>query len=81
MDFTLERAWLGYLRDFKVISNSQRMDLITLLENRRASVHTQAMEFSRRMKTDHPELWLSFKAKQRVLGYQQLQRSENDESQ
>lgn len=68
MDFTLQRAWLEYLRDCKVIDQNQMMDLILILENRRASVHTNAMEFLRRMRTDHPELWTSFRAKQRVLG-------------
>lgn len=40
----------------------------TILDKRRVSVHTHAMQFAHRMKATYPDLWLSFKAKQRVLG-------------
>jgi hypothetical protein len=60
--------WLDYLRDCKVIDHGQWLNLRTMLDHRLTSVHTKAMVFASRMRDTHPELWVPFKAKRRILG-------------
>lgn len=67
MDYVRYREWLQFLRDSKVISSEQYMDLVIILENRRMAVHQQALAFCNRMKDEHPELWIAYRAKLRIL--------------
>ena len=61
------REWLKYLLDTGVIPFTVYGDMLILLENRKQSVHTQAIQFLRRMAQEKPDVYTSFRAKKRIL--------------
>lgn len=61
-------AWLEFLRDISVIDRKLCADLKAMHASQVPSVSNKAIVFAKRMQEEHPELWLSFLAKQRVLG-------------
>jgi len=61
-------GWIDDLRIRGLISVDERQAIAHMLRSEQPSVVTQGLVFCNRMKTSHPDLWIAFKAKQRVLG-------------
>jgi hypothetical protein len=60
--------WIDYLRIQGLVSMEQRQELFHMHRSHRPSVVNKALEFANRMRQEHPDLWLGFRGKQRVLG-------------
>jgi hypothetical protein len=60
--------WLQHLRDLKVIGDTQLTHLEGMRSSEYPGVSDKVVEFGNRMRRTHPDLWLTFKAKQRILG-------------
>ena len=60
--------WIDYLRIQGLVSMGQRQELLHMHRSHLPSVSNKAIAFANRMRTEHPDLWIAFKAKQRVLG-------------
>lgn len=60
--------WIDDLRIRGLISVDERQAIAHMLRSERASVVTQGLVVCKRMRNEHPDLWLAFKAKQRILG-------------
>jgi hypothetical protein len=69
--------WLDYLHGSKVIDRFQWIDLRTMLDHRLTSVSVKATAFANRMQDTHPELWVSFQTKRRILGLSSSNPSRN----
>lgn len=63
---TLYIAWLDYLRANRIIKGEEYMQIITLLD--RKGTRSHAVQFINRMMEEHPDVWMTFKTKMRVLG-------------
>lgn len=58
--------WIDYLRYRGLISLSHRQELAHMLRSMNPSVLGQAVSFIRRMKEEHPDLWVAHRALQRI---------------
>lgn len=61
-------AWLDYLHARGVISSGQCEGLKEMHSHRMPSVSNKAIAFANRMREEHPDLWVGYQAKRRVLG-------------
>ena len=59
-------GWVRFLHKRKVISTLNLYWITHLLDSQSLSAHRQAYDFYNRTVEEHPDLWISYKAKRRL---------------
>lgn len=63
--------YLGWIDDLRLrgkLSLAVRQDIAHMLRSEQPSVRANGLAFCNRMKHEHPDLWVAYQAKRRVLG-------------
>jgi hypothetical protein len=60
--------WIDDLRIRGKLSLAVRQDLASMFRSDIPSVRGQAIAFRNRMQQEHPDLWIAYQAKRRILG-------------
>jgi hypothetical protein len=60
-------GWIDYLRHRGVVSLDTRQSLAHMLRHERPAVRAQGIVFCNRMKQEHPDLWIAYRAKRRII--------------
>lgn len=60
-------GWIDYLRRRGVVSLEHRQDLAHMLRSEISAVRAQGLVFCKRMKHEHPDLWIAYRAAKRIF--------------